>query len=251
MSIVSLKVKSPANCRCRVQKNIAIASTGSPFRFRQSSGVCIVINMDLCLIAAPHLFRKRVIMPDRKIGRIDDNSADRIQGTRSTNANAFVFWPAAELRQQRFDGLADCVEARVRVSFRDHGLAALRTNFSGRIHKSHSDFRPTDIYSKNQLGFRSHSCNEYSLWMRRSLCLAIVSSCGCSLRAPSDALGDPDYIYPVVAQKATPYRRQLQLLISKCRHNSTYTVFGADRYGKLKALGRKSKTPGCFPYTER
>jgi hypothetical protein len=54
-------------------KEVSVATARPPLRFCQGGGIGVVIHLYGHLIRSAHFLGQRVVMPDREIGRIDNN----------------------------------------------------------------------------------------------------------------------------------------------------------------------------------
>src|ERR1019366_5094183 len=68
-------------------KDVRIATPRAPLRFLQRRGIGVVVDSYRHIMQAAHFLGQRVVMPDREIGRIDDDASFRIQWPRGADAD--------------------------------------------------------------------------------------------------------------------------------------------------------------------
>jgi hypothetical protein len=68
-------------------KEVSIATTRAPLRFRQRRGIGVVIDSYGHVIHSAHFLGQRAVMPDREIRRTDDDTSFRIQRSQGADAD--------------------------------------------------------------------------------------------------------------------------------------------------------------------
>jgi len=159
LSVVDLSIEYDSRpdprADCRV-KYISIAPTSAPDGLSQSSGIRIIVNHRLHFETPTDFLRKRVVLPDRKIRRIDNYAGQGIQRAGSADTNGLDCRPPAKLCVQGFHRLGDRHQALFGIPGTDHGSPTLRENFARRRDESCGNFRPTDVHSNGHFCLRIH-----------------------------------------------------------------------------------------------
>ena len=138
-------------------EDISVAPSRAPLRFRQSSGIGVVVDPHVYLVKLAKLIGEWVILPDGEIGRVNDHAREWVQGARSTNPDGSKFWTFAGMREQRINCCRNRAQAFRRIARRDHGSPALLANYTLSVYQARRDFGSANIYSKDKLGVALYS----------------------------------------------------------------------------------------------
>src|SRR2546428_36420 len=138
-------------------ENIPIAAPRAPLRFRQSCRVGIIVDSHLHVVEPAHFLSQRIVMPDSKIRRGNDDARERIQRPGSTDFYRFDSRSFSNSQKQVLNRGGHRGEAFRRLTGCDHRRPAAYINFSASIYQTSGNLRSSDIYSDDELGCRFHS----------------------------------------------------------------------------------------------
>src|SRR5713226_3762845 len=148
--------RADAGSNARIE-NISIAAPRTPFCFRQSCRVGVIVDFHIHVVETPHLLSQWIVMPDSKIWRVNDDARERIQRPGSTNSYRFNSRSFCNSREQRLNHGRHHSEAFRSFTRCDHRRPTAHMNFSASIYQTSGNLRSSDIYSDGELDCRFHS----------------------------------------------------------------------------------------------
>src|SRR5713101_4716263 len=147
--------RADASSNARIEY-ISIAAPRAPLCFRQSCRVGVIVDFHVHAVEPAHFLSQRIVMPDSKIRRVNDDARERIQRPGSTDSYRFDSRSFSNSRKQGLNRGGHRGEAFRRLTGCDHRRPAAHINFSASIYQTSGNLRSSDIYSDDELGCRFH-----------------------------------------------------------------------------------------------
>src|SRR6266849_1887623 len=145
-----------AGSNARIE-NISIAASRAPLCFRQSCRVGVIVDFHIHVVEPAHFLSQRIVMPDGKIRRVNNDARERIQRPWSTDSYRFNSRSFCNSREQRLNHGRHHSEAFRSFTRCDHRRPTAHMNFSASIYQTSGNLRSSDIYSDSELDCRFHS----------------------------------------------------------------------------------------------